>query len=128
MGAKTFRSCLGFTALMLMLGGCGSGGSSTSGLDGSKKVGDLTRAEKGTFCDWAADNLGGYKKCDEVWSTGSGSGFMSEPDRNACVDFGWDDDCAASVNQAEACINSLPNCPSIEQAKASSACSEFIKC
>jgi hypothetical protein len=114
-------------ALMLMLGGCGSGGSSTSGVDGSKKIGDLTSAEKASFCDWAANQLGGYKKCDEIWSSGTGHGFMSEPDRNACVD-NWDDACAASVNQAEACINSLPNCPSIEQAKESSACSDFIKC
>ena len=126
MDARVLRSCLGCLAVMLMLGGCGSGGSSTSGVDGSKKLGDLTRAEKAKFCDWAANNLGGYKKCDELWS--SGGGFMNEPDQNACVDLGWDDDCSVSVDQAEACINSLPNCPSITQAKESSACSAFIGC
>lgn len=125
MDARALLSCVARMALMLMLGGCGSGGSSTSGVDGSKKLGDLTRTEKGRFCDWAANQLGGYKKCDEMRVTG---GFMSEPDQNACVDFGWDADCPVSVNQAEACINSLPNCPTVDQAKESSSCSEFIKC
>jgi hypothetical protein len=122
MRAESLRSCLGCMALMLLLAGCGSDGSSTSGVDGSKKIIDLTRAEMGQFCDWAANKLGGYETCDEE------VGFMSFPDKNACVDRDWESDCQASVKQAEACINSLHRCPTEEEAGSSSACSEITSC
>jgi hypothetical protein len=127
MREKSLGSCLGCTALMLMLVGCGSDATSTSGLDGSKKLIDLTDDEKGQFCDWAVNKFGGYgATCKGDW------GFMNYPDRETCINDASSPsntpECQGTVRQAEACANSVPRCASFEQLKSSPSCSEITSC
>ncbi len=121
------RSCFACALLVLTVTGCGENASSTSsGLDGSKKLNDLTSDEKGQFCDWAVNKYGGYGiSCDGDW------GFMRYPDRAACIEDGSNPsnpECKATVSQAEACVNSVPACASFEQLKKSPACMDLTNC
>lgn len=124
MGAKALRCCLG--TLLLMLAGCGSDGASTSGLDGSKKLIDLTHDDLEQFCDWAVSKQGGYETCDEELA------FMGYPDVSACVHGDWGPStgskCQTTVSQAEACIKSLNKCATWEDVRNSSACSGLMGC
>jgi hypothetical protein len=126
--AKVVRSHAAVIVLMLMLAGCGSdaSGDSTSGLDGSKKLADLTYAEMGQFCDWAMNKFGGYSSTCPTW------GFMSYPDRTSCINdvpnSATAPTCQATVSQGEACVNAIPRCVSYQQLKNTPSCSPITDC
>jgi hypothetical protein len=120
--------CAGLLALILALAGCGGGSSSaTSGLPGSKRLIDLTDAEKGTFCDWAVGKYGGYgRTCNSDWA------FMSYPDRATCIADASSStntpNCQATVGQAEACVNAMGSCASFLDLKNSPLCLPITTC
>jgi hypothetical protein len=128
MPVSLIRSCFACALLMLPMTGCGQNATSTSsGLDGSKKLNDLTSEEKGQFCDWAVNKYGGYGlSCDGDW------GFMRYTDRAACIKDASSPTttpkCTATVSQAEACVNSVPACASFERLKSSLACMDITNC
>ena len=127
-------SCLGRCAGLLMLvlahAGCsGSGGSSspTSGLPASKRLIDLTDAEKGTFCDWAVAKYGGYGR-----TCNSDGAFMLYTDRAACIadapSSSSTPDCQNTVQQAEACVEAMGPCASSADLKNSPVCLPMTTC
>ena len=126
-------SCLGRCAGLLMLllahAGCGSGGSSspTSGLPASKRLIDLTDAEKGAFCDWAVGKYGGYgRTCNSDWA------FMLYSDKAACIadapSSSNTPSCQNTVQQAEACVDAMGPCASFADLKSSPVCLPMTTC
>ena len=105
----------------------GSSAGSTSGLSASKKLVDLTDQEKGQFCDWATGKFGGYgNTCNSDWA------FMVYPDQASCVEDASSPtntpNCQATVQQAEACVNSIPKCANFEELKSSPQCATMTVC
>jgi hypothetical protein len=120
------RFCLSGIALLLLTH-CGDGTTAHSGLDSSRKLVELTDAEKGQFCDWAVNQLGGYGvTCNADWA------FMSYPDQAACVKDGPSStttpNCTLTVGQAEACVNSVSKCASFADLKSSPVCAPLTVC
>jgi hypothetical protein len=111
------------------LGACGSGDSNsgTSGVPASKQLVGLTDAEKGQMCDWYMPKLGGYGTL-----SGCSSPLFSYPDRSACFadapSTTTTPSCQATVGQMEACINSLPQCPTLTDVGNSSHCAALTTC
>jgi hypothetical protein len=110
-------------SLALVSAGCGSGDgtSGTSGVSGSKPLTSLTDTEKGQLCDWMVAKFGGYgtqRTCD--------SPLFSYPDQAACVadspSPSHTPNCQATVAQMEACVNSLPPCPTLLDGQNSPQC------
>jgi hypothetical protein len=107
---------------------CGSGESSggTSGVSPSKQLVSLTDAEKGKLCDWAVARFGGYgtRSCN--------SPLFSYADQAACVadspSPSSTPSCQATVAQMEACIDSLPACPTSTDVGNSSQCATLTSC
>ena len=113
--------------------GSGPGGAETTGVSSSKKLIDLTAAEKGRVCDWMVGKAGSYGKpgtCDRT-QTGANSPVWVYDDQADCVDDSPDatfTECTATVGQLETCVNTLPACASLAQAVTSSACSILGRC
>ena len=122
------RRYAGLLGLILVLSGCGDGSSSAkSGLTGSKRLIDLTDAEKGTFCDWAVGKDGGYgRTCNSDWV------FMSYADKATCIADASSSsntpNCQSTVEQAEACVNAMGPCASFQDLKNSSRCLPITTC
>ena len=116
-------------ALAANLGACGSGDSTggTSGVSASKQLVSLTDAEKGQLCDWSVAKFGGY-------GTRSGCTYplFSYPDQAAYVadapSATTTPSCQATVAQMEACVNSLPACPTLTDVGSSSQCAALTPC
>jgi len=106
-------------------GGGGAGG--PTGVSSSKKLVDLTAAEKGRVCDWMVGKAGSYGKpgtCDRT-KTGSDSPLWVYDDQADCVDDLPDatfTDCEGTVSQLETCVDALPACASVGQVAGTSAC------
>jgi hypothetical protein len=120
--------CAGLLTLGLALAGCGGGGSSaTSGLPASKRLIDLTDAEKGTFCDWAVGKYGGYAR-----TCNADGAFMLYEDRAACISDAPSSsstpNCQNTVQQAEACVNAMGSCASVVDLKKSPVCLPMTTC
>jgi hypothetical protein len=121
----------GVLILVLAHAGCGDGGvgssSPTSGLPASKRLIDLTDAEKGTFCDWAVAKYGGYgRTCNSDWV------FMLYSDKAACIadapSSSSTPNCQNTVQQAEACVNAMGPCASFADLKNSPVCLPMTTC
>jgi hypothetical protein len=122
-------------AFVLLAAACGgsSGGSGSSGVQSSKRLIDLTDAEKGLLCDWMVPRVGSYGNpgtCDRT-----ATGLMAVPliynDQAACVADLLDMDdtaCTGTVAQMEACVNALPACATFEQLLAAPACTPVLNC
>ena len=116
-------------ALAWNLGACGSGDSTsgTSGVSASKTLVSLTDAEKGQMCDWYMPKFGGYGT-----RSGCSSRLFSYPDRAACVadapSATTTQSCQATVGQMEACINTLPKCPTLPDVGNSAQCAALTAC
>jgi hypothetical protein len=94
--------------IVVMLGalaiGCGSssgGGGGSSGVSSGKRLDSLSDAEKASFCDWANAKLGGYGKSMDC---GNGTSIPADDSQADCVAQA-PTSCAATVAQAEACLN-----------------------
>jgi hypothetical protein len=132
------RGVLGLSGVVLAVNlfgaACGtSADSTTSGLDGSKKLITLTDAEKGTLCDWMVARAGSYGNpgtCDRT-QTGLMSTFLTYDDQAACIADARDATytaCQATVAQMEACIETLPACATLADASNSPACAILSNC
>ena len=114
--------------------GCGSGSAgntgdggtasgNTSGVTGSKKLPQLTDADRKAICDWTASLYGGYGK-----SMACGSLTVYAPANQAeCLAEAAlvPSTCQATVAQSEACVKAIADCdPSNEQ----TACSALMAC
>ena len=96
------KGLVAVTLGMLALG-CGgsSGGGSSSGVTGSKRIDSLTDAEKVSICDWTANKLGGY---GHVTDCGNGLTLDAPTSQADCTSTA-PTNCAATVSQYEACLN-----------------------
>jgi membrane-associated PAP2 superfamily phosphatase len=116
-------------ALAVNVGACdsGGGGSSASGVSGSKQLVSLTSAEKGKLCDWSMAKFGGYGT-----RSSCSSPLFSYADQAACMADSPSPtstpSCQATVAQMEACVNSLPACPTLTDVGSSSQCAALASC
>ncbi|CAN5728729.1 hypothetical protein BH11MYX4_BH11MYX4_15550 [soil metagenome] len=79
----------------------------SSGVGGTKTIGELSDTEKGLLCDWQAGRAGGYgctRTCDGGVST------TNKANRAACT-TSLKATCPATVAEAEACIAAIANDP-----------------
>ena len=87
----------------------------------------LTDAEKGQMCDWAVAKFGGYGT-----RPGCTSPLFSYADKAACVadlpSPTTTPSCQATVAQMEACVDSLPACPTLTDVANSSQCATLTSC
>lgn len=119
---------MGLLLLTASACGGGSGGSGASGVGSSKRLIDLSDAEKGKLCDWMVGKAGSYGNpgtCDQ------GTSFLAYVDQADCIDDSPDatfTDCAATVGQLETCVNMLPACASLTQAASTQACAILSGC
>jgi hypothetical protein len=114
-------------------GSGGGGGGDLTGVSSSKKLVDLTAAEKGRVCDWMVGKAGSYGTPGTCDRTKAGSDFplWVYDDQADCIDDSPDatfTDCQATVSQLETCVNALPACASLGQAASTSACSILDGC
>jgi hypothetical protein len=135
------RGLLGLSGVVLAVNlfgaACGSSGASadstTSGLDGSKKLITLTDAEKATLCDWMVARAGSYGNpgsCDRTQPAAM-SPFLAYDNQAACVADSPDatfTSCQATVAQLEACVKTLPACATLADASNSPACAILSDC
>jgi len=116
-------------ALSWNLAGCGSGGggSTTSGVSSSKTLVSLNDAEKGMICDWSMAKFGGYGT-----RTSCASPLFSYADQAECIADSPSPtstpNCQATVALMEACVNSLPPCPTLADVGNSSQCVALSTC
>ncbi len=118
-------------SLVFMASACGgndtgsSGGA--SGLEGSKKLVDLSATESGQLCDWAVGKIGSYgtpSRCTDPLT------IFVYADQAACIADGvdaTDTDCTATVAQMEACVNALPVCATLTEVAAVPACASVLE-
>jgi hypothetical protein len=63
-------------------------------------------------------------------SPSSSSSWFAYPDRNACImddpSASWNPDCQATVSEAEACVNALPRCPTVQQMASTPTCTNPV--
>jgi hypothetical protein len=113
----------GFVTLVLgfVLAGCGSsgGGSTSSGVDTTKRLDSLSAAEKGQMCDWIASKMGGYGASK---SCGADLTLEAPASQAECV-AEMPATCAATVAQLEACTNQT-SCENILP----ESCAPIIEC
>lgn len=79
----------------------------SSGVSGTKTMGQLSDAEKGTLCDWQAGRSGGYAckhTCD------GGTSTTNKASQAACKSA-LKATCPATVAEAEACIAAIASDP-----------------
>ena len=118
-------------ALVFMASACGGNdtGSSSgaSGLQGSKRLVDLSDTESGQLCDWAVGKIGSYgapSRCTDPQT------LFVYADQAACIADGvdaTDPDCTATVAQMEACVNALPLCATLTQVASVPACAAVLE-
>ena len=107
-------------ACLFLVSACGDSGGN-SGVSSSKRLIDLSDAEKGQLCDWMVGQAGSY---GNPGTCGVNVGGIDHPflvynDQAACVSDSPDwtfTDCAATVAELEACVNRLPACASLRDA------------
>ena len=116
--------------LALFLGAAGCGGASgsgtspvvsnSSGLQKTKMLTALDETERGHFCDWMANKLGGYGHSTDC---GAGVSIKSTQDQASCVSQFQPPSCRATVGDWESCINAI-SCsdPSPSECKSSYLC------
>ncbi len=132
-----FRSAV--LSMLLATSACSSAGSpdgqQTSGVASSKRLVDLTDAEKGQVCDWMVATAGSYGlpgapgTCNR--SESPNYPFLAYDDQADCVQDSPDPtftECQATVAQLEACVSRLPMCASLPAASQVSACSALAGC
>jgi hypothetical protein len=116
--------------------GGGSGGSGVgpgaSGVDGSKRVVDLSDAEKGQLCDWMVARAGSYGNpgtCDRNQPPATYP-FLAFDDQAACIADLPDPSagCQATVGELEACVSLLPACASLIDVSSRPACAFLASC
>jgi hypothetical protein len=116
-------------------GGSGNGGTdggispgTTSGVTGTKKLPNLTAADRKAICDWTADLYGGYGKIIECGDVGGISVTIYGPASQAeCIAEAAlvPSTCQATVAQAEACVKTLADC---DESNDDAACAEILVC
>jgi hypothetical protein len=88
---------------------CGCGGErvdddSSSGVDSSRRVTELSDEEIADLCDWSSAELGGYGVEREC----SGQTVRTQASQQECMNsLGSDPSCTATVGDIEKCINAL---------------------
>jgi hypothetical protein len=125
---------VGAAALSLLLAGaaCGGGSGATSGTSGvgtSKRLIDLSAAEKGQLCDWMVGRAGSYAKAGSCGA--QSDGFLDYADQAACIadsPKSTDTGCQATVADLEKCVSSLPACATLTQAASMPACAILQSC
>ena len=127
------RTMIMGTVMVLALVASGCGGNDTgsssgaSGLQGTKRLVDLSGAEKGQLCDWAVGKVGSYgtpSRCTQPTTV------FVYADQAACIEDSvdaTDSDCAATVAQSEACVNALPVCATLSQVASVPACAAVLE-
>ena len=128
-GMPTLAGILLFTPT-LVLGACGDGSNtaaldgslpsldgsaptSTSGVPGNKRQGDLTDDDKKRICDWTASLYGGYGREISCPDIGSGPRTITAPESQAaCLAQGVmiKPGCTATVAETEACLLAIASC------------------
>jgi hypothetical protein len=124
-------------SIVLATSACSSGGPGdtpqTSGVASSKRLIDLTSAEKGMVCDWMVGRAGSYGvpgACDRS-KPAPEYPFLAYDDQADCVQDSPDQtfsDCGATVAQLEACVSRLPACATLIDVSEVSACAALEGC
>jgi hypothetical protein len=88
-----------------------SGSSSGPPVDPSKTLAELSSSEMGTFCDWVAQQEGGYGATISCHA-GTGTGSLEAPqDQTTCVtelsQHASEPNCSATVGQWATCVDWL---------------------
>jgi hypothetical protein len=116
----------GLVVCILGISACGGGGSSGSGLDRSRKLLDLTDAERQRLCDTAPQGPdGGALPCPN----GGTSPFINEPAQ--CLKYlqALNPACVATVGDGEDCAQAIfDNACFTDPAYATKACMATIGC
>jgi hypothetical protein len=115
----------GLVALVLgfALLGCGGStgtGSTSSGVDASKRIDSLSADEKAKLCDWLAARYGGY---GATKSCGGDLTLEAPASQAECVAENFPSPCAVTVGQGEACENQTSCENPIPE-----ACAPLIEC
>jgi hypothetical protein len=98
-------------ALAALSTACGTSPASSSGppLDPSKKLSALSTSELGAFCDWTAQQEGGYGKT--TYCEANGAPLYAPTDQATCVmelsQHASEPDCSATVGQWTPCVQWL---------------------
>lgn len=126
-------------ALTTLSAGCGGGSSgsandggtasgATSGVTGSKKLPQLTAADKKAICDWTAGLYGGYGKSIDCGSSGGMSLTITGPvDLDECLAEAAlvPSTCQATVAQVEPCVRAMATC---ERTDIATVCAATFSC
>jgi len=127
-------------ALLLCVGGtaCSAGSSDdagdlSSGVVPSKRLIDLSTAEKGQLCDWMVARAGSYGNPGTCVRSEPAATypFLAYDDQADCVADSPDatfTDCQATVADLEACISKLPPCATLTHASQTPACTPLSPC
>ena len=85
--------------------GASAGGTTTSGIEPAKPVGQLTDPERATLCDWTNGLLGGY---DKTFDCGMGVSRGSDETQMQCTTrlTGFTS-CPLNVDDYETCVRRL---------------------
>jgi hypothetical protein len=129
----------GHLALLMCVAGaaCSSGsaddGHASSGVTTSKRLVDLTPAEKGTLCDWMVAKAGSYGNPGTCVRSEPAASypFLAYDDQADCVQDSPDasfTDCDATVADLEACVSKLPACATPTDASQTPACASLSHC
>lgn len=114
-----------------LLGNKDSSAAATSGVAGSKTIGNLTSADTKAMCDWTASLYGGYGG-EVVCAGGSGLTLtiIGPKDLTECLAKAATvpSTCNATVAQAEACTRALSTCDESDDAAAAAACTAMMAC
>lgn len=119
-------------SLWLTAGACGSGSGGTFGTSGvvsSKRLIDLSAAEKGQLCDWMIATAGSYGKPGRCGA--QADGFLDYDDQAACVadsPKSTDTGCQSTVAALETCVRLLPACATLTDAANTPACAILGSC
>lgn len=106
----------------------GASAGTTSGVTGSKKLPQLTDADKKAICDWTAGLYGGYGKSIDCGSSGGMSLTITGPvDLAECLAEAAlvPSTCQATVAQSEPCVKVMATC---ERTNMATVCAATLAC
>ena len=96
-----------------------SGGPGASGVQGSKRIDQLTQTEAAILCDFAAQEFGGY---GTIMNCGDGTTIEADANQAECV-ASRPTTCAMTVSQYEVCISEV-SCANFLPA----SCAPLLQC
>jgi len=130
MGRKLAGRVIALASIaMVAVAACGGGGggsascASSSDLDPTSLIGDLTTAEEAQFCDWSVCLFGGY---GAHVTCSSGSAVTIDSSQAQCVST-FSSSCMATVADFTSCFQAFAADP-CSSTGFSSACSAWLQC